>query len=354
MPTHTRTEDTSSQPSQSPHIDPAEDDSHLDLLCSEEDEDIFTLSALSRPTSNENSTAKGSGEISPGDDSVDSKLAILRSSLLEEVSDRDSKEVESQDSGTEMPQVKDKPKNGNGIEQLRKRSQRGSMFENDEKLDRYLQEQQMADGSSDSVFFTDGGGVEFSRDDHIASPLSPDEHTPLLGEPAQSSPLPPVDEEEEPDGGAMSRATASGEKVPKITEEPVVFKNLPPLKCSMMLGNEAALAKLMDTADTVVKDAVKLIHSSLGKPVHLPTCSFSHCVHTSPLFTIPPIYTPLLTPPLPAHSQRTLRRLLPPVTLAWTRRTTESSAEQCWRLPSSQPSYKTWSLCTGRAVVIVT
>ena len=68
---------------------------------------------------------------------------------------------------------------------------------------------------------------------------------------------PEEEEEEEEEGGG-------GEGV-KGEEGAVEFRNLPLLMCSAHLGDQHSLVKLADTADTVLKEVVKIIHSSLGE-----------------------------------------------------------------------------------------
>lgn len=51
----------------------------------------------------------------------------------------------------------------------------------------------------------------------------------------------------------------------KEVEELVVFKNLPPLLCTLYPGNEQALKQLSVTAEPVIKEVIQLIRSSLSE-----------------------------------------------------------------------------------------
>ncbi len=71
---------TASEPSTIPQ--PTADDGHLDLLCSEDDEELLALSTSPRPFVIPSSAG----------DKLDGRLAMLRSSLLSEISEREKRE----------------------------------------------------------------------------------------------------------------------------------------------------------------------------------------------------------------------------------------------------------------------
>ena len=117
-----------------------------------------------------------------------------------------------------------------------------SMYENADEIESYMLEQQNKDISHtyeplDQVFesgnMTDGGG--FSR-------------------PRPHPHLPQTEQLE--------------------MEELVIFKNLPTLICRSHLGDESSMTKLADTANAVLKEVVKIIHSTIGKPLSILSIMF--------------------------------------------------------------------------------
>lgn len=134
------------------------------------------------------------------------------------------------DQTSEMPDARDHVEDG----------EEESLYENTEEIESYLQEQSSKNKdqlyhtyeqldqvfeSSEAVDSTDGG--MFSR---------------LRQQPT----LPPADQLE--------------------MEELVIFKNLPTLICRSHLGDESSMTKLADTANAVLREVVKVIHSTVGKP----------------------------------------------------------------------------------------
>lgn len=120
------------------------------------------------------------------------------------------------------------------------------LYENSEDIDSYLLEQQQhADKLShtyeelDQVFESRGGGVVARKG------------------------------KDSTDGGGWSRP-----RPPQLAplehlemEELVIFKNLPMLICRSNLGDESSMIKLADTANSVLQEVVKMIHSTIGKPL---------------------------------------------------------------------------------------
>ena len=85
----------------------------------------------------------------------------------------------------------------------------------------------------------------------------------------QVFPTPKV-EKESTDGGGISRPRPHphlGAKEHLEMEELVVFRNLPTLICRSNLGDESAMIKLADTANAVLKEVVKIIHSTIGREI---------------------------------------------------------------------------------------
>ena len=89
--------------------------------------------------------------------------------------------------------------------------------------------------------------------------------------PDRNSPMAPADDPDggmfsrppvRPDEGMFNRPPGSSSPVEE-EEEPVVFKNLPPLLCILHSGDEKCLTQIADRADSVMGDVVQLIHSSL-------------------------------------------------------------------------------------------
>lgn len=69
------------------------------------------------------------------------------------------------------------------------------------------------------------------------------------------------------DGGRWSRPRPQLAPLEHLEmEELVIFKNLPMLICRSHLGDESSMTKLADTANSVLKEVVKMIHSTIGKP----------------------------------------------------------------------------------------
>lgn len=70
------------------------------------------------------------------------------------------------------------------------------------------------------------------------------------------------------DGGGWSRPRPHLAPLERLEmEELVIFKNLPTLICRSHLGDESSMTKLADTANCVLKEVVKVIHSTIGKPL---------------------------------------------------------------------------------------
>ena len=127
------------------------------------------------------------------------------------------------------------------------------LYENSDDIDNYLLEQQQhADKLShtyeelDQVFESRGGGVAARKG------------------------------KDSTDGGGWSRP-----RPPQLAplehlemEELVIFKNLPTLICRSNLGDESSMIKLADTANSVLHEVVKMIHSTIGKP--LPIIAIYH------------------------------------------------------------------------------
>ena len=114
------------------------------------------------------------------------------------------------------------------------------LYENSEDIEGYLHEQQHADRLShtyeelDQVFESRGGIVAKGKDST--------------------------------DGGGWSRPRPQLAPVERLEmEELVMFKNLPTLICRSNLGDESSMTKLADTANSVLKEVVRMIHSTIGK-----------------------------------------------------------------------------------------
>lgn len=114
------------------------------------------------------------------------------------------------------------------------------LYENSEDIEGYLHEQQHADKLShtyeelDQVFESREGIVAKGKDST--------------------------------DGGGWSRPRPQLAPVEHLEmEELVIFKNLPTLICRSHLGDESSMTKLADTANSVLKEVVKVIHSTIGK-----------------------------------------------------------------------------------------
>ena len=114
------------------------------------------------------------------------------------------------------------------------------LYENSEDIEGYLHEQQHADKLShtyeelDQVFESRGGVAAKGKDST--------------------------------DGGRWSRPRPQLAPLEHLEmEELVIFKNLPMLICRSHLGDESSMTKLADTANSVLKEVVKVIHSTIGK-----------------------------------------------------------------------------------------
>jgi hypothetical protein len=119
------------------------------------------------------------------------------------------------------------------------------LYENSDDIEGYLLEQQQyADKLShtyeelDQVFESSGGGVVARKG------------------------------KDSTDGGGWSRPRPQPAPLEHLEmEELVIFKNLPMLICRSNLGDESSMTKLADTANSVLKEVVKVIHSTIGKPL---------------------------------------------------------------------------------------
>ncbi len=101
-----------------------------------------------------------------------------------------------------------------------------------------------------------------------------------------------------PDGAGMSRPPPPAVEE---EEEEVVFRNLPPLVCTMHAENQKILVELADTSDSVLKEVVKLIHSYLSAFTHTNTLSLANgCTFITPLLL--PSLSPFSPPPPPPPS----------------------------------------------------
>ena len=116
------------------------------------------------------------------------------------------------------------------------------LYENSEDIEGYLHEQQHTNKLShtyeelDQVFESHGGVATKDKDTT--------------------------------DGGGWSRPRPQMVPVERLEmEELVLFKNLPTLICRSHLGDESSMTKLADTANSVLKEVVKMIHSTIGKPL---------------------------------------------------------------------------------------
>lgn len=276
-------------------IPSTEDDSHLDLLCNEEDEDFFS-SAIP-------STAPQKNVDPP--DPMEDKLQWLRSSLMEEVvererqeskssggetqksvaagggsSDGDSGEAGVEDQGcvegTQTSDTGPEPTYVNVMElptYVNVHPNNESLHKHSDNIEKFLKgrgtlhELSSDNHLYDSVFLPDSG--------HVSGDLTPSEYGGLVGENL-------------PDGGMFSKPGGGGEGPPVVEEPPVVFKNLPPLVCSMQMGDERMLLELVITARSVLKDVVKLIHHSLGELTQQLKCAaVQHVSLVSRLFPPP-------------------------------------------------------------------
>lgn len=121
----------------------------------------------------------------------------------------------------------------------------GPLYENSEDIEGYLLEQQHTDKLShtyeelDQVFELRGGMATGRGKDST-------------------------------DGGGWSRPRPQLAPLEHVEmEELVIFKNLPMLICRSHLGDESSMTKLADTANSVLKEVVKVIHSTIGKPLSI-------------------------------------------------------------------------------------
>lgn len=120
-----------------------------------------------------------------------------------------------------------------------------SLYENAEEIESYLQEHQ---------------NWEEEELSHIYEPI---DHV-FVPSTANNAAA-----KESTDGGGLSRPRPHPRMQPVVEqlemEELVIFKNLPTLICRSHLGDESAMTKLADTANEVLKEVVKIIHSAIGK-----------------------------------------------------------------------------------------
>ena len=257
-----------------------DDDSHLDLLCDEEDDDFFSSATSFTAPQKSNPTGPLDSSLT---DPMEDKLEQLRSSLMEEVVERKRQEsgsetqtsvaasgVSSDGDRRETGMENQECANGNQTSDtgpdptyinvmelpayVNTQANKESLHEHSDNIERFLKGRgtlhELASDNHlyDSVFLPDSG--------HVSGDLTPSEYGGLAGD-------------NSPDGGMFSKPGSGGEGPPVAEEPPVVFKNLPPLVCSMQMGDERMLLELVITARSVLKDVVKLIRRSLGElPVH--------------------------------------------------------------------------------------
>ena len=259
----------------------ANDDGHLDLL--EIDKYHFSSSydstfSVPAPQQNSNPT-----------DPMDDKLERLRSSLLEEVAERERQDSDSSGGGSQ--QLGDASRESGGVyhqgeasgsesgsrnsdtgpaptyinildlpeyvntnsaqEMETSQANNGSLYDNSDEIASYLKEHGIKEPPPDhhlydAVFLPDSG--------HVSRDMTPSNYGEMVGE-------------DSPDGGMFSKPGGGKGDPPAVEEPPVVFKNLPPLTCSIKTGDERMLNELVITARSVLKDVVKLIHFSLRELV---------------------------------------------------------------------------------------
>ena len=220
---------------------------------------------------------------------MEDKLERLRSSLLEEVAERESQYSGSSGGGSQQLDEASRDSGGaynqgeaSGSESGSRTSDTGptptyinildlpgyvntnstpdteapqtnneSLYDNSDEIASYLKEHGISEPLPDhhlydTVFLPDSG--------HVTRDMTPSNHTEMVGE-------------DLPDGGMFSKPGGRRSDPPAVEEPSVVFKNLPPLTCSIKTGDERMLNELVITARSVLKDVVKLIHSSLRELV---------------------------------------------------------------------------------------
>ena len=267
---------------QSPHPS-TDDESHLDLLCGDEDDDLFNFAnpapqqTSTKPPSS-SAAPPGTGSAEEDDrkvDPFDEKLAQLRSSLLWDDAEghydiptnrMDSSANRALENGVQEKQVYENLLNpsksagnsdkadiymnlqdfnldSNNVysvmeptnqdqptvqDESEDRGKRHSIYDNAAEISDYLKEQGIEEVGSHMYEVLDGFVAGESGQDCV-------------------------------DGAMMSRPP------PLLNlQETVMFKNLPPLICRSQLGDECGMTKLADTASSVLKAVVKDIHVSFG------------------------------------------------------------------------------------------
>ena len=256
----------------------ANDDGHLDLL----ETDKYHFSSSYDPPSSVPAPRENSNPTDP----MDYKLERLRSSLLEEVAERERQDSDSSGGGPQ--QLGDASKESCGVhhqgeplggdsggrnsdtgpaptyinildlpeyvstqETETSQANNGSLYDNSDEIASYLKEHGIKEPPPDhhlydAVFLPDSG--------HVSRDMTPSNYGEMVGE-------------DSPDGGMFSKPGGGKGDPPAVEEPPVVFKNLPPLTCSIQTGDERMLNELVITARSVLKDVVKLIHFSLRELV---------------------------------------------------------------------------------------
>ena len=267
-------------------------DDILELLAEDDEEDEILAALSSSPKGQSTSTppsadVENAGEEDPYDNAFNAKLKQLKESLKNDIDSQDGVGNGNMDDGGPEYQnvghgaVRTSVDPSTGVPS----TERANIYEN-------LQEFDLETNKCYSLLTHENGApliaestseqVEeretslYENLDEIQSYLQDQEHKDKLSHTYEQ--LDQVFEthssqktdKESTDGGRFSRPRPHPHLTPKEhleMEELVIFRSLPTLICRSNLGDESAMMKLADTANAVLKEVVKMIHSTMSKCV---------------------------------------------------------------------------------------
>lgn len=285
---HTHTPPTlhvSSAPTAAPNN--LDDDARLlELLGDDDEDDDELLAALSSSPTAQDTVPLGlpAGREGTNDyeNSFNEKLRQLRSSLKEDIEGRD------KDTGSGNGNMDNESPEYENVKQNKSQtsvdpstgvpdSEQSSYYQNIHEFDletnesySMLSSQDRATQLADSADPVEEDGSLYENNEEIESYILEQQHKKELSHTYEQ--LDQVFESHDhkgvgndiPDGGGFSRPCQPPTEHLEM-EELVIFKNLPTLICRSHLGDESSMTKLADTANSVLKEAVRVIHSTVGK-----------------------------------------------------------------------------------------